>query len=156
MKKIKINEGIYTIELENNDEPIHWDASFSKHCDLVELIIPDGATTIKDKGFIYCTNLKKINLPSSIKFLGDSLFYGTYELIEINYNGTSEEFKELAKHRKVIRPIQVPGNYDVQPYCNTQGTYYEDREVIEYFDNFCAKCEVKCKDGIILKYGYRK
>ena len=151
MKKIELSHGVFTVEVEEN-EKIHWNASFFDNEDFFELIIPEGATAIDENAFRYCTKLKRIHMPKSIKYLGHALFYGTYHHIEIIYAGTSEEFKALAATRRVIRSVQVPGKYDVQPYCNTEGTYYEDREVSEYFYAFATSCEVICSDGVHLKY----
>ena len=156
MKKILLSEGEYTLELENNDEPINWGAGFFDKENFSVLYIPEGATTIAERGFMYCNRLEKIYMPASVKNLGDNMFYGTYHCIEIYYGGTSEEFKKIGDARKVKKMVQVPGKYDVQPYCNTDGTYYEERWEWESFDSFCAECRVICADGVTLYYGYRK
>ena len=127
MEKIKLNEGVYTVKLDNDNEPICWNASFFKDCDLVELHIPNGATTLGDKAFIFCRNLKRIYMPKSVTNLGESLFYGTYTDIDIFYDGTKDEFIEISKSRKELKAVQVPGKYDVQPYNNSSETYYEMR-----------------------------
>lgn len=152
MKKIQLSEGVYTVELDRPDEPIHWDASFFKECDLEQLYIPDGARVIADKAFCYCCALKTIHLPGSITFLGDSLFYGIYHPIEIHFARGAERFRELGAVRKVEREVQVPGKYDHQPYCNTEGTYYKKETVSEYFYRFSKGCRVLCADGEILEY----
>ena len=103
MKKIKLAEGEYALELENNDEPINWGAGFFDKTDLSILHIPEGATTVAENGFQYCNNLEKIYMPASVKNLGDKMFYGTYHCIKIYYGGTSEQFREIGKSRKVKR-----------------------------------------------------
>ena len=152
MEKIKLDEGVYTVSLAYADEPIRWDASFFKECDLEELRVPEGATTLADKAFCFCTKLRKIYLPESIAFLGDSLFYGTYAPIEIYYPLSAERFRELAAIRRVEREVQVPGAYDHQPYCNSEGTYYKKEVVSEYFHKFSKSCLVHCADGECLNY----
>ena len=152
MKKIKLSDGVYTVELDTPDEPIIWDASFFKNCDLVELHIPEGATTVASYCFRYCRNIKKIHMPASVTYLGHAIFYGTYANVEIHYAGTSEQFKIIGAHRKVQKEVQVPGKYDHQPYNNPEGTYYKTETVTEHFDSFCTSCTVICSDGEILKY----
>lgn len=156
MKKIQLSEGVYTVELDRPDEPIHWDARFRKPTDLCELHIPDGAQVIEEKAFQYCDNLLKIYMPESITYLGDALFYGTYHAIEIYYAGTAERFMEIGSPRKVVKAVQISGEYDHQPYNSGVGSYYSDQLVWEAFDSFCAKCEVICSDGEHLHYGYKK
>lgn len=151
MKKIELSSGVFTVELAEG-EAIKWDARFGKNDSLTELHIPDGAVAIAEKAFSYCDNLRRIYMPKSMAHLGHAIFYGTYHHIEIVYAGTEEEFRALAATRRVIRSVQVPGKYDHQPYCNTEGTYYEDRAEMEYFHAFCKSCEVICADGARLKY----
>lgn len=155
MKKILLSEGEYTVELADG-EALCWDASFLRQDDLEVLHIPEGTGELAAYAFRYCGSLKKINMPASVKKLGDKMFYGTYHCIEIYYAGTSEQFKEIAEPRRVKKMVQVTGKYDVQPYCNTEGTYYKEEWQWEYFDNFCAECLVICADGVTLRYGYRK
>lgn len=155
MKKIELSKGIYTVELENPNEQIYWGAGFYSNCDLEELHIPEGVTAIAKKGLEYCERLKKVFMPTSVVYLGNSIFYGLKQTIEIYYAGTSEQFREIGKSRKVKGQVQVPGKYDVQPYCNSEGTYYKEETVLEAFDQFCADCQVICADGVRLFYGYK-
>ena len=156
MEKIELSKGVFTVSLQTEDEAIYWGQMFTRPCDLVELHIPEGATAIADHAFKYCNTLKKIYMPKSMKCLGESMLYSVDQTVEIYYQGTSEEFKALAAPRRIIKSVQVPGKYDVQPYCCTEGTYYEDREETVVFDSFCADCRVICADGETLLYGYRR
>lgn len=38
------------------------------------LVIPEGVTKIGNESFNYCTNLRSISLPSTLKNVGDSAF----------------------------------------------------------------------------------
>ena len=155
MKKIELSPGVFTVELEK-DEPIHWHASFFHEETLTELWIPEGATAVAEKAFAYCRGLRLVHLPKSIEHLGHAIFYGTYRDIEIDYAGTAEQFRALGATRRVVRSVQVPGEYDVQPYCNTEGTYYRDETVLEYFHAFCPYCAVTCADGETVTYGKKR
>ena len=88
--------------------------------------------------------------------LGEKTFYGVYHTFEIFFDGTEEQFRELGSSKRVIRDVQVPGKYDVQPYCSTEGTYYKKEQVTASFDEFCADCQVVCIDGTRLYYGYKR
>ena len=154
MKKIKIKEGVYTVEPEKQNEALYWGASFFDHDDLEELFIPESITKIEKSGLAYCDNLKKVHMPVTVEYLGDGIFYGLRQTIEIYYDGTAEQFIKISK-RTVIKDVQVPGKYDVQPYCNSEGTYYKKEKVVESFDHFCADCKVICADGQVLSYGYK-
>ena len=155
MKKIPLGDGVYTVELETEDEAIRWDAGFYKGCDLRELRIPEGVTAIARHGLEYCHQLLRVYMPTSVVHLGDAIFYGLRQRIEIHYAGTVEEFKKIGEPRRGQKEVQVPGKYDVQPFCNTEGTYYRTETVTESFDHFCAECCVVCTDGE-LRYGYRQ
>ncbi|MBO7293235.1 MAG: hypothetical protein J6V07_04815 [Clostridia bacterium] len=155
MKKIPLGDGVYTVEPETGDEAIRWDADFYKGCDLRELRIPEGVTAIARHGLEYCDRLLRVYMPTSVVHLGDAIFYGLRQRIEIHYAGTAEEFRKIGEPRKVQKEVQVPGKYDVQPFCNTEGTYYRTETVTESFDHFCADCHVLCADGAELLYGYQ-
>ena len=155
MKKIPLGDGVYTVESEDRDEAIRWDATFHKGSDLCELRIPDGVTAIAGHGLEYCNHLSRVYVPTSVAYLGDAIFYGLRQRIEIYYAGTAEEFRRIGEPRRVQKEVQVPGKYDHQPFCNTAGTYYKTETVTESFDHFCADCHVFCADGTELLYGYR-
>ena len=154
MEKIKLSEGVYTLKLDRPDEPIRWDASFYRGSDLTELHIPEGAEVIDSHGFEFCDNLTRVYMPKSMKHLGDAIFYGARQPVEIIFSGTEEEFLAFASPRRAMRGVQVPGAYDHQPYNNSEGTYYEEREVTEAFDHFCKCCKVVCEGGVTLRFGY--
>ena len=50
---------------------------------IIEIVIPNSVTTIRDKAFEECINLKKITIPESVQNIGDNLFYKCDRLEEI-------------------------------------------------------------------------
>ncbi len=145
--------GIFYLELSEGEASIPA-AEFYHRLDIVELHLPCGIEEIGERAFCFCYNLKKVYMPSGIKRLGKHLFYGLSDCVEVIFDGTEEEFLALSKPYKKMESIQVPGPYDKQPYCNTAGTYYVEREEWQYFDGFCRDLQVLCKDGAKLYFGY--
>lgn len=155
MKKIPISEGVYTVELDSPEEYVYCAERFYGEHTMVELRIPEGATALAYKGLAFCFKLKKLYLPQSVTYLGDSLLYGVDGTVDIYYSGTSEQFKPLGAPRRVKKQIRVSGRYDVQPYCMDEGNFYEEHEAWEAFDSFCREIYVNCSDGVRLRYGYK-
>ena len=152
MKKIFEDNGIVRLELENGETAVP-DSCFSWTRRISEVHIPEGVTEIGTSAFTNCHDLRRVYFPSSLKVLGDKLFYGL-ESMEIYYSGSADAFRELATPYKKKVYVQVSGPYDRQPYCITEGTYYEEREEWQSFDSFCRYCQVICHDGQRLYYGY--
>lgn len=48
-----------------------------------EFTVPEGITEIRNNQFAFCKNLEKINLPSTLKTIGDFSFHGSINLKEI-------------------------------------------------------------------------
>ncbi len=48
--------------------------------EIQSLILPDGLTTIGDAMFTYCTSLKSVSIPNSVKKIEGSAFYGSSSL----------------------------------------------------------------------------
>ena len=61
---------------------------------LEDVVIPDGATTIKRSMFYGCSNLKRVILPKSIQVIEDYAFAGCASLIEF-------PFRDLAQLEKI-------------------------------------------------------
>ena len=55
-----------------------------------QVTITDGTAGITAWAFQSCTNLSKINIPSSVKYIGDSAFYGCSNLENINIASSSQ------------------------------------------------------------------
>lgn len=48
-----------------------------------EFTVPEGITTLNNSQFAFCNNLKKINLPSTLKIVGDYAFLSANQIKEI-------------------------------------------------------------------------
>ncbi len=146
--------GVFFIEPEKENEEVYW--GYGEREAIVEAHISEGFTALADKAFSLCRKLKKVYLPASVKSLGDSVFYGVYNTVEVFYDGPSEAFARMTVPYKKKVWVQVPsGPYDHQPYCISEGNCYEEREEWQHFDNFCADCRVYCADGVCLYYGFQ-
>lgn len=152
MKRVDRGNGVFYMEPEKEGEEVYW--GYGEREAIVEAHISDQFTALADHAFSLARNLKRVYLPASIKALGDSTFYGIYGTIEIFYDGPSEEFIRMATPYKKKVMVQVPGPYDYQPYCITDGTYYEEREEWQCFDSIAEDCQVVCADGVRLYYGF--
>lgn len=70
------------------------DHAFSDCKKITEIRLGEGVTQICSGAFSNCTRLKKVFFPKSIRRLGKNLFKDC-RTVEIVYNGTEEEWKEL-------------------------------------------------------------
>ena len=70
------------------------DHAFSDCKKITEIRLGEGVTQICSGAFSNCTGLKKVFIPKCIRRLGKNLFKGC-RTVEIVYNGTEEEWKEL-------------------------------------------------------------
>lgn len=70
------------------------DHAFSDCKKITEIRLGEGVTQICSSAFSNCTGLKKVFIPKCIRRLGKNLFKGC-RTVEIVYNGTEEEWKEL-------------------------------------------------------------
>ena len=70
------------------------DHAFSDCKKITEIRLGEGVTQICSGAFSNCTRLKKVFVPGTIRRLGKNLFKGC-RTVEIVYNGTEEEWKEL-------------------------------------------------------------
>lgn len=52
--------------------------------EVVEVVLPDLVERIEDNAFESCIALQKINLPESIKYLGNGVFYGCQEITTVS------------------------------------------------------------------------
>ena len=155
MKRIDKGDGVFFMEPEEENEEVYW--GYGEREDIVEAHISDKFTALADHAFSLCRRLKKVYLPASVKSLGDAVFYGIYNTMEVFYDGPSEDFIRMATPYKKMVRVQVPsGPYDHQPYCMSEGICYEEREEWQCFDSFAADCQVICADGVRLYYGFRK
>ena len=59
--------------------------------------IPDGVTTIFNCAFAYHKNLEAIEIPNSVKKIGEDIFDSASKIHTIRYDGTIEMWKKITK-----------------------------------------------------------
>lgn len=62
---------------------------------LTEITIPDGVTTIEEYAFSNCSSLRCITIPASVTQIGNQAFSNCDALTEVNYLGTTEQWKKI-------------------------------------------------------------
>lgn len=65
---------------------------------LTSVVLSDGLTFIHKGTFFDCSNLKHINIPATVTYIDKDAF-SFIEQLEINYNGTTQEWKKLVSRR---------------------------------------------------------
>ena len=154
MKRIDKGDGVFFLEPETEKEEVYW--GYGEFEKIVEAHISSEFSALAGHAFSLCRRLKRVYLPASVTFLGDAVFYGIGDTLEVFYDGPSEEFIRMATPYKKKVMVQVPsGPYDHQPYCMSEGNCYEEREEWQHFDSFAADCQVICADGVRLYYGFQ-
>lgn len=58
----------------------------------------DCVKVIDDAAFCWCNNLKEVTISKNISSIGALMFYGDNKLQILNYNGTKEEWNNIAKN----------------------------------------------------------
>ena len=155
MKVINKGNGVFTVESECNGDTTVRESLFYKNLEAKEIHFPEGVTEIDRESMPYCYNLEKVYMPSTVKKLGSGIFRGVISrVIEIYYNGTSQQFKDLASPVVETVTVNVSGQYDRYPYYNSDGSYTKEEKRECSFDATCAEIEVICNDGIKLYYGF--
>ncbi len=82
---------------QNNPVKVISEYAFS-YCDkLTDVILPNGITSIGYYAFNECSVLTSITIPNSVISIGKYAFYLNYELKNINYGGTKDEWKSINK-----------------------------------------------------------
>lgn len=61
-----------------------------------EVVLPQGLRELRTGTFRYCAILEKINIPRSVVSINPRVFEGCVSLLEITYEGTMEEWSQIA------------------------------------------------------------
>lgn len=69
-------------------------AAFKDCAALENIIIPEGVTEIEAYAFSGCRNLKSVSLPSTLEKLGESVFFGCSSLTTITCKSSNYKFEE--------------------------------------------------------------
>ena len=62
---------------------------------LTEIIIPDSVTSIGSYAFSNCDSLAEVTIPESVTSIGDSAFYNSYDLTDVYYFGSENEWNSI-------------------------------------------------------------
>ena len=91
-----MNSGLEKIHIPSTCMQISM-AAFMNCKDLTEIIIEEGLENISSRAFKFI-GAKEIRLPSSIRFLGNSIFQKEIKLIVPKDNAAIERYLDLTKH----------------------------------------------------------
>ena len=69
--------------------------AFEKCGKLEEISFNEGLVEIENNAFANCNNLMKLTLPKSLKIVGDNVFLYSYQIKQLYYNGTVEDYKNI-------------------------------------------------------------
>lgn len=79
--------------------------------DLTSVSIPDGTTEIWDYSFYECPTLERIEIPGSVKTIGDNAFVGCKGLIDANLGNGIERIGSFAfRNCQSLSRIHIPGS----------------------------------------------
>ena len=88
-------------------------------CDFSEVRIPEGVQVIRQRAFSCCRNLTTVYLPSTIRYLDNSIFARSRQLKKIFYEGTLDQFEKIIK---ASNWISAPRNIEVELICTDTTT----------------------------------
>ncbi len=118
-----INEGAFsgcaslqTVTIGENVTSI-GDRAFEGCTALSEIEIPGSVTSIGGYAFSGCKGLKTVIIPASVTNIGEWAFDYCYQITEVNYSGTFEQWCEIDFGNNNANPLRVPEN-DVKFTCN--------------------------------------
>lgn len=86
--------------------------AFEGNAHLTSLIIPESVIEIRKAAFADCHNLRSVQLPDTLKYIADNVFFGTavYNDTSLWQNGALY----LGNHLISVRPAAVKGLYSVR------------------------------------------
>ena len=88
--------------------------SFYK-CDLVKIVIPEGVIHINEKAFYQCNTmfLLQIEIPNTVKTIGEGAFAFSRNFNNFYFNGTLEEWKSIKIYGSFDDPSEYANNFYV-------------------------------------------
>ncbi len=85
------------------------EGAYAQDESITELIVPEGVSDIGEVAFYGCTNLRKVTLPQSLRYIREEAF-GETALEELTVPGGTELIAEKAFYScDRLRKIEVPG-----------------------------------------------
>ena len=83
-----------TVDIPKGTEVIGETAFFKSTAEVIN--IPYGVKRINSGAFSACTRLKIVNIPETVEFIGDNVFYGDIYLTQINVSDKNKFFKSVS------------------------------------------------------------
>ena len=89
--------------------------------------LPEGLERIEADSFSGCSALESLALPSTLRYIGDHVFYD-YGLYTVTIQGASTEIKQGAFSRNRLNVCYMPStvNWDDQSFDYTTGIIFTD------------------------------
>lgn len=81
--------------------------AFANNETLYSVEITEGVVSIGYKAFDSCDYLKTITIPSTVKVIEQGAFSTTYDLSEVYYNGTQNQWEEIDIHNDNYRLLRM-------------------------------------------------
>lgn len=96
--------------------------AFAENQNLVVANIPLNITKLGAGAFANCLKLKVVSIPNTVTEIGFNCFFNCVELERLNYSGTKEEWKKVARgsnwlaKAKTTEVVCIDGTVIVNPY----------------------------------------
>ena len=103
------------------------EGSFRDCVSLEEVEIPKSTIFISERAFFDCINLKKITIGENVGSIGASAFVGCTNLIDINYQGTIEDWCNLSFGNEFSNPMYYGKHFNM---LDENNKYYEVTEIV--------------------------
>ena len=113
---------------------------YDKSDEIKSVVFTEGVTSIGYCAFRYCTSIKSLTIPASVKSIGDYAFdayaaYGYSALSEVNYSGTMEQWRaiDIGRHNATLKHADVicsDGTIIAPNYCGEDTTWTLENGVL--------------------------
>ncbi len=108
--------------------------------EIKSVVFTEGVTSIGYCAFRYCTSIKSLTIPASVKSIGDYAFdsyaaYGYSALRQVNYSGTMEQWRaiDIGRHNDTLKRADVVcsnGTIIAPNYCGEDTTWTFENGVL--------------------------
>ncbi len=140
--------GLTDITISNSVKSIE-DRAFKDCSNLADIMIPDSVENIGDLVFSGCKSLVNVIIGNGVKIIGDNVFEGCTALTDIYYNGSQDEWNDIAisSNNAELKNITIHFIDDEVPVETHTAYFYLSDD--DYFDgNYWYKTETVCGEEI--------
>lgn len=114
---LKIPNGATEIESSWNSKS-RWNNEDKVLSRIRKVIIPSSVKTIGESAFYGCSSLKEITISSSVKTIGRSVFSGCRSLTKVNLSSDTEIDSSVFNNCSKIIELHYPPNDPLAPFLN--------------------------------------